>query len=293
MEIKQLKYFVETARQEHMTEAAMVLNVAQSALSRQIGLLENDLGTELFRREGRNIKLTDAGKSFYEDAVQILESIDKSKEKITNVQNLKEHTFNIHITRSDMTTKVLQSFNHFIKQDESITFTIHSEDEDTLEEKLLDASLDLVISPEKLNDDQLKSILLFEQNYYYVFRQKNRVNLPMQASLSELEDMPLATFEPAIEMAGLFKNSTIHNYKDLSIIQHLLIHHGYVAIVTNDEAKQLTYNYPNFTVYSLVHLNIKHPMYVSILKNNEKPFVNQWFNQLRQEFMPMYQPYTD
>lgn len=293
MEFKQLKYFVETARQEHMTEAAMALNVAQSALSRQIGLLENDLGVELFRREGRNIKLTESGKSFYDDAVQILDSIDQSKQKITNVKNLKEHTFNIHITRSDMTTKVLQSFNHFIKQDESIKFAIHTEAEGRIEKKLLDESLDLAISPKKLNDGELKSTLLFEQNYYYVFRQSNRINLPVQASLSELEDLPLATFDPVIEMTGLFRNSEIYNYKDLSIIQHLLIHHGYVAIVTNDEAKQLTYNYPNFTVHSLKHLNIKHPMYVNMLKKNEKSFVVQWFNQLRQEFMPMYQPYAD
>lgn len=293
MEFKQLKYFVETARQEHMTEAAMALNVAQSALSRQIGLLESELQVELFRREGRNIKLTAAGKSFYEDAVQILESVDQSIQKITNVKDLKEHTFNIHITRSDMTTKVLQSFNHFIKQDASIEFSIHSEKEHTLGEKLLDESLDLVISPGKLDDIQLKNALLFEQNYYYVFRQNNRVNLPVQASLSELEDLPLATFDPVIEMTRLFRNSKIYDYKDLSIIQHLLIHHGYVAIVTNDEAKQLTYNYPNFTVHSLKHLNIKHPMYVSMLKNNDKPFVERWFSQLRQEFMPMYHPYSD
>jgi len=293
MEFKQLKYFVETARQEHMTEAAMALNVAQSALSRQIGLLESELQVELFRREGRNIKLTAAGKSFYEDAVQILESVDQSIQKITNVKDLKEHTFNIHITRSDMTTKVLQSFNHFIKQDASIEFSIHSEKEHTLGEKLLDESLDLVISPGKLDDIQLKNALLFEQNYYYVFRQNNRVNLPVQASLSELEDLPLATFDPVIEMTRLFRNSKIYDYKDLSIIQHLLIHHGYVAIVTNDEAKQLTYNYPNFTVHSLKHLNIKHPMYVSMLKNNDKPFVERWFSQLRQEFMPMYQAYSD
>lgn len=293
MEIKQLKYFTETARQEHMTEAAIALNVAQSALSRQIGLLESDLGIELFRREGRNIKLTEAGRSFYEDAMQILESIDKTREKITNVKDLREHAFNIHITRSDMTTKVLQSFNHFIKQDPSIEFTIFSEAEDSLEEKLLDESLDLVISSKKLNGDQLKSTLLFEQNYYYVFRQNNRINLPVQASLSELEDAPLATFDPVMKMTDLFKNSRIYNYQDLSIIQHLLIHHGYVAIVTNDEAKQLIYNYPKFTVHSLGHLNIKHPMYVSMLKNNEKIFVNKWYNQLRQEFMPMYHPYAD
>ncbi|HIW13456.1 MAG TPA: LysR family transcriptional regulator [Candidatus Salinicoccus stercoripullorum] len=293
MEIKQLKYFVETARQEHMTEAAMALNVAQSALSRQISLLENELEIELFRREGRNIKLTEGGRSFYEDAVQILESVEKTKERIIEARDRKENSFNIHITRSDMTAKVLQSFNYFIKQEEAIEFTIHSESEATLGEKLLEASLDLVISPQKFNDDELRSTLLFEQNYYYVFRQKSGLSLPVQASASELEGLPLATFDPVIEMDRLFRSSRIYNYKDLSIIQHLLINHGYIAIVTSDEARQLIYNYPNFTVHSLKHLNIKHPMYASMHKDNGKPFVGKWYSQLRQEFTSMHSSYPD
>lgn len=42
MEIKQLRYFVEVARREHISEAALELNIAQSAISRQINLLEKN-----------------------------------------------------------------------------------------------------------------------------------------------------------------------------------------------------------------------------------------------------------
>ena len=40
MEIKQLKYFIEVAKREHLSDAALELNIAQSAISRQITLLE-------------------------------------------------------------------------------------------------------------------------------------------------------------------------------------------------------------------------------------------------------------
>ena len=40
MEMKQLKYFVEVARREHISDAALELNIAQSAISRQIAQLE-------------------------------------------------------------------------------------------------------------------------------------------------------------------------------------------------------------------------------------------------------------
>ena len=64
MELRQLKYFMEVAEREHMSEAAMTLHVAQSAVSRQIANLEAELGVTLFEREGRNIKLTQIGKIF-------------------------------------------------------------------------------------------------------------------------------------------------------------------------------------------------------------------------------------
>ena len=53
MEIKQLRYFVEVARREHISEAALELNIAQSAISRQINLLEKELQVPLFDRQGR------------------------------------------------------------------------------------------------------------------------------------------------------------------------------------------------------------------------------------------------
>lgn len=55
MELKQLKYFVEVAKREHISEAALELNVAQSAISRHIHNLENELETSLFYRRGRNV----------------------------------------------------------------------------------------------------------------------------------------------------------------------------------------------------------------------------------------------
>lgn len=65
VELRQLRYFVEVAEREHISEAAEHLHVAQSAISRQIANLEEELGTPLFERIGRNVKLTPVGKIFW------------------------------------------------------------------------------------------------------------------------------------------------------------------------------------------------------------------------------------
>ncbi len=55
MELRQLRYFVEVAEREHISEAAEHLHVAQSAISRQIANLEDELGTPIIERIGRNV----------------------------------------------------------------------------------------------------------------------------------------------------------------------------------------------------------------------------------------------
>src|SRR4051812_36947555 len=83
MELRQLKYFIEVAKVEHFSMAADTMHVAQSALSRQIGLLEKELGVELFEREGRNVKLTQIGKLFAEQATIALKAVDNATQLVT------------------------------------------------------------------------------------------------------------------------------------------------------------------------------------------------------------------
>ena len=61
MEIRVLRYFLETAREENMTRAAERLYISQPTMSKQLKELEKELGVKLFRRSNYNIKLTEAG----------------------------------------------------------------------------------------------------------------------------------------------------------------------------------------------------------------------------------------
>jgi DNA-binding transcriptional LysR family regulator len=84
MEFKQLKYFVGVAEALHFSNAAKKLYVSQSALSQQILLLENEIGTALFEREKREkqrkVALTEAGTVFLIEAKKILQMSDKAIE---------------------------------------------------------------------------------------------------------------------------------------------------------------------------------------------------------------------
>ena len=77
MELRQLRYFVAVARERNFTRAAQELNIAQPPLSRQVQQLEHEVGARLIERGSRPVRLTDAGKLFYDQAVQVLDHVEQ------------------------------------------------------------------------------------------------------------------------------------------------------------------------------------------------------------------------
>src|SRR5690348_16608356 len=77
MDLRQLRYYVAVARERNFTRAAEQLHIAQPPLSRQIQLLEEEVGVPLLMRNSRPVQMTDAGRLFYEQAMQILGRVEQ------------------------------------------------------------------------------------------------------------------------------------------------------------------------------------------------------------------------
>ncbi len=88
MEIRVLRYFLETAREGNMTRAAQRLFISQPTMSKQLKELEKELGTRLFVRSNYNIRLTEAGMLLRERAEDILSLVEKTEAEFKSLEEI-------------------------------------------------------------------------------------------------------------------------------------------------------------------------------------------------------------
>lgn len=87
MNLRQLHYFRVLAKDEHITQAAAKLNITQPSLSHAISELEKELGTYLFEKQGRNIRLTKYGRFYLDYVNRALDELEKGEKNLRELIN--------------------------------------------------------------------------------------------------------------------------------------------------------------------------------------------------------------
>ncbi|GAA3635983.1 LysR family transcriptional regulator [Lactobacillus hamsteri] len=98
MNLTGLKYFVSVASLGSVTEAAKAAYVSESAISKTIKQLENEIGVQLFDRQGRTIKLNKQGKIFYSYVSDSLKLLNSGITAVQSDKNLANEQINVLFT---------------------------------------------------------------------------------------------------------------------------------------------------------------------------------------------------
>ena len=82
MELRSIQYFVQVADEGSITRTADKIGIAQPALTRHIKQLEAELGTQLFMRLPRGVRLTTSGRDFLDHARAITLEVSRASEHV-------------------------------------------------------------------------------------------------------------------------------------------------------------------------------------------------------------------
>ena len=192
MEIRVLRYFLETAREENMTRAAERLYISQPTMSKQLKELENELGVKLFKRSNYNIKLTEAGMLLRERAEDILSLVDKTLEEFKSLDSLNSGDIYVGAPESEAMEQFAQVVGDLQKQYPGIRCNIYSGNMQDVCEKLDKGLLDFAIV---MNYVDLKKYnylpMLTEDAWGVILRRDDPLAENEAFTISMLKELPL------------------------------------------------------------------------------------------------------
>ena len=193
MEMQQLEYFCVIAECENLTKAAQRLHVSQPSLSRSLHALEDELGTTLFDRVGRNIVLNDAGRIAQERALVVLDSADTIKRDVESFIHEKNLAVNLWApVPMGNNEAVIIGFKH---QHPDIHLRVASYNTRYWERlKVFQPDITFFASP--LVHKEPNYLLLGEEDIILAVSKQNPLSKRESIALAELADEPFVSLLP-------------------------------------------------------------------------------------------------
>ncbi|MYQ39865.1 DNA-binding transcriptional regulator, LysR family [Streptomyces sp. LamerLS-316] len=165
LDLRQLRYFVAVAEEEHVGRAAERLHISQSPLSRQIAQLEKNLGLTLFERSQQRIRLTSDGRVFLTEATALLRHASRLENLGRRLGRGEEGGLCVGYVRDAMHTgllpRALRSLNEEHPGIHVALYDLSAHDQfEGLRQRSLDIAL--VPQPPPQDDPDLRSTLLLD-----------------------------------------------------------------------------------------------------------------------------------
>ena len=192
MEIRQLRYFLDIADTEHLTQSAQNLFVTQSTLSHGLRQLEQELGVVLFDRLGRGLRLSQAGAEFSVYARRALQEIEAGRMALADLGGLKSGQLKVGAFPTFLNTVVPATVAAFSLAYPGVKVEVHDLRAGAIEEQLLDGGLDLGVAFHPAQRDEIEAEVLFDERLLLVVGPRHPLAGSTSLAMAELARVPLA-----------------------------------------------------------------------------------------------------
>ena len=166
MNLMRIKYFVEVAKWGSFSKAAQMLYVSQPNLSRQIALMEQEVGFELFHRTGKTIQLTRAGEYLYGQFRDLPELTERAIAHAETISRREESSISIGVLEGqDVNVFLSDRINRLREQEPNLLVELERNSFRNLRQGLDRGTYDVLFTLEfeLIGRDDWDSVILFQQ----------------------------------------------------------------------------------------------------------------------------------
>lgn len=204
MELRQLHYFIKVAQKQHVTQASEELHVAQSAVSRQIHQLEQELGVSLFVQKGRNLQLTPVGKLFLDRVENIFTDLERAVREVREFLDPELGEVRIGFPHSMGISLLPTVVAQFRKAHPGVKFRLRQGTYSSLLRDVISGEIDLsFVSPFPEAHDQVTGELLLTEELYAVVPVNHPLAERDEIRLDELSGDPFVMFSDAYSLRSI------------------------------------------------------------------------------------------
>lgn len=251
MEIRQIYYVMEIAKQKSFSRAAKALFITQPAISQQVSALENELQTKLFQRDTHKVTLTKDGERFCEYGAKVLDSVND----LLGVfgQNGSDHktVLNVGVFPFYRVTGLAQKIAGFFVTNANVVGSLKVLENYMAFEQVENGELDFAVI-KVLRDtipSSVKYEFLAEESLYAIMDEKLWHMDRDYVAVQELGTLPLLTGEKGSSLYDYMKNLyeanqvdfnvAFFNTKEVGLMTEMLASGTGMLLASESVAKQL------------------------------------------------------
>lgn len=203
MELRQIQYFIEVAKREHVTEAANALHVAQSAVSRQIFNLEAELGVDLFIREGRSVRLTPVGRIFLKHIEQAVNKINQARQVVEEYTDPNRGTVRVGFSSTLASYVLPTAISAFHKSFPHVNFDLYQGSHYHLIDSVKKGNINLALLGPIPGDEKLTSHVLFTEKLMALLPASQPLAKEKSLTLGQLQSESFVLFPEGFVLRDL------------------------------------------------------------------------------------------
>lgn len=281
MQLLQLQYFLVVAKTEHMSKAAIQLNISQSSLSKTIAKLENELGVPLFNRLGKKIHLNNYGKYYAEEIEKALTILQDAQEELQEIVNIVEDQIHVSV----MSSKILPSiFKSFYERRPNVKIYQTVLPDNIAQEKLINGDIDLCVSNTPILGPNIQWLPILKERLDLIVPLNHPFADFDEIDLLEAKNEKFIGYKSGLESISMYEKcclnvgftpKTIFEGTELSIVLQL-VNEGQ-GITLYPQYSFLKEQLPNTKIIRLKNSNCYQMVGLAWLKNKKYSYVVNQF----------------